>query len=55
MGLLVLATCSTAIEGALLLETFEKHKDAFSDFIFDARCFVFGTEKSKLCTQYLCI
>ena len=47
MGLLVLASCSTAMEVALLHEKFQKHKDAFSDFIFDARCFVFGIESSK--------
>lgn len=48
MGLLVLASCSSAMEVALLHESFQKQKEAFSDCIFDARCFVFGFENGKL-------
>ena len=46
----MLASCSTALEVALLHETFQKHKEAFSDFIFHARCFVFGVENGKICS-----
>ena len=47
MGLLVLAACSTAMEVALLHETFQKQKEEFANFIFDARCFVFGVQNGK--------
>ena len=48
MGLVMLAGCSTAIDVALLHETFQKKKEVMADYIFDARCFVFGIDNGMV-------
>ena len=47
MGLIVFASCSSAMDLALLQADFQKKKDELADFIFDSRCFVFGMENGK--------
>ncbi|XP_076809492.1 trafficking protein particle complex subunit 9-like [Clavelina lepadiformis] len=51
MGLVMLAGCSTAIDVALLHETFQKKKEVMADYIFDARCFVFGIDNALYLQQ----
>nr|XP_002125742.1 trafficking protein particle complex subunit 9 [Ciona intestinalis] len=48
MGFIMIAGCSTAMDVALLHEVFQKKKETLADFIFDARCFVFGMENSLI-------